>query len=321
MTRAECILNSPVPNPAEPSIPPIWAHALVAQSLHCRQCGYDLRHLRADSRCPECGLSIWESVVHTVDPAASRLPSIRNPRAVGNSLVALTLCMFVGVVLMLAPTFDQMLARFDVPMVRQWIAYVPELSRTYAAALAVIGLWAVWTLAPPRGREPFGPVWIDIWRITIGYIGWLAIGTAWTEFSIAKTNLVLGQRVFLLIALGAFAIVGLLGLRGVFRIIGQRSREYRRSRGGRQSLDLMILAIMVDALAMIGRQLTFSQLFPVHWREDIRFPFTVIAGIFHFMILLGLAYLVVNAIWIRRSLRRPPPKIEEVLALEGSTRE
>ena len=66
-------------------VPRRWAHATVSASLHCRHCGYDLRGLDASGRCPECGFDVWSSVVHTVDPTSSRLPSLRNPIAVGNA--------------------------------------------------------------------------------------------------------------------------------------------------------------------------------------------------------------------------------------------
>ncbi len=39
----------------------------------------------------------------------------------------------------------------------------------------------------------------------------------------------------------------------------------------------------------------------------------VISSISAFMLLIGLFYLVVNAWWIRRSLRRPPPSLDQIL--------
>src|SRR5438477_2160642 len=100
------LVNAPPPRPPPPDprrasgeespLEAEWSHATVITPIHCRQCGYYLRGLRADSRCPECGLEIWQSVLHTVDPAASRLPMLRNPRAVGDGIFVLTMCMLLG---------------------------------------------------------------------------------------------------------------------------------------------------------------------------------------------------------------------------------
>ena len=296
-------------DPAEPLIPPQWAQAVVLDSLHCRKCGYNLQGVRADGRCPECGTDIWMSLQHTVDPTASRLPSLRNPRAVGDSLLVLTLCMLAGMLLLLGPSIGGLIDSSIGNSVRFWSTRFPALSWWSALLLVIAGLWAVRKLAPPRGSEPGGTVWDDIWRIALGLVGWLFFSCLWVLFN-ENSSIGLRQTIALHSGIVVFAILGLAGLRGVLAIIGARSREYRRSQGGRQSVEVIIAAI---AAGFIGALL--------HWASvngwisrDWTFMSRTIIWVSNFMVLIGLMYLVKNAWWIRTSLRRPPPPLDVVLA-------
>ena len=309
--------SNKAPGVGSPQPPPQWAMAVIDPALHCRGCGYDLRGLRADSRCPECGMEIWSTIVSTVDPMASRLPQLRNPPAVGNSLLALTVCMLAGMLLIVAPSLSRVIESWD-RSGKGWSDYLPDMTWASATLLAVAGGWALWALAPPRGREPKGPVWIDIGRMAVGYFGWLLMGTLWSQLKLPVSTM---DRIQIVLHLAAavFATIGLIGLRGVFRIIGQRSREYRRSQGGRQSLDLIILTIAAGFAGALAQYLGRQRWFPGEWRDGAQMLGMVVMWVSNFMILIGLSYLVANAWWIRRALRRPPPPLDEVLAPKLAT--
>jgi hypothetical protein len=155
-------------------------------------------------------------------------------------------------------------------------------------------------------------VWTDIGRIAAGLLGWLIFGAAWLVMSDRAAP---GAPAPLVLHLAAvvFAAIGLIGLRGVLGVIGYRSREYRRSRGGRQSVELVIAASCVTWLAALSGDLTHAAWFPGAWRYDVRTIATVVQWMSMLMVIIGVAYLLMNAWWIRRALRRPPPHMDQVL--------
>jgi hypothetical protein len=282
--------------------------------MHCRNCGHDLRGLDASGRCSECGLDVWSTVIHTVDPAASRLPSVRNPLAVGNSLVVLTACMFAGALLMCVPSIVMAVEDADLyDGGRSWWNRLPGLHWQSALVLIIAGGWAVWNLAPPRGSEPHGPVWDDIWRLAVGYVGWIACAAMLAGVLGLQTSGSRSARIVLGLAAGAFALIGMFGLRGVFRLIGQRSREYRRMKAHRQSVDLMMLAVAGAMLGNLIDHASHATWLAAPWRLTVHTIGSALLAMSMFMLVVGLAYLVANAWWIRQALLRPPPALDEVL--------
>ena len=187
---------------------------------------------------------------------------------------------------------------------------VPSAFWVAVAVIGLAGLWSIRTLAPPRGAEPNGTIWDDIWRIVVGFIGGLGLGSAWSVFIDSPGLTGIRQRLAIHLAAVVFVTISLIGMRGVFNVIGYRSREYRRSQGGRQNIDLVIAAVATGFVGALLQYLTLMNLLPREWSGVMR----ALVWASHFMVLIGLAYLVVNAWWIRRSLRKPPPHLDQVLA-------
>jgi len=79
---------------------------VIRVSAYCRGCGYNLRGLTAGGRCPECGAEIWQTILHLVDPAGSRLPKLVNPNRVGNSLLWLMCCLLLSSLLLVVFALD-----------------------------------------------------------------------------------------------------------------------------------------------------------------------------------------------------------------------
>ncbi len=278
----------------------------VLTPIYCRRCGYNLYGLSADGPCPECGLDVWASVLHTIDPAASGLPRIRNPQVVGNAL--LWLMVFVAAASLLLVV--RPLARWVDAMNTVGLSRLEDWAPPWFSLLAgVIGLAAlVWVAAmtPQAGEEPDTPLWRDLRWLGVGLAGWamliLAVGVM--ELAAAPRWSVMA----LWVAIAGAAVVGLRGLRGALEAVGLRSREYRTASGGRQGIRAMIAAIIGTAAGQLLRLLAL-------WTgvEVLATLGIVVNSICTLMVVIGLAYLVVNTWWIRRSLRCPPPRLQEVL--------
>jgi hypothetical protein len=291
-----------------PSQPQSLAGAVVCSPLHCRGCGYNLYGLSAEGRCPECGLEIWETVLHTVDPAASRLPKLRNPRAVGNGLFWLTLSLFVAALILVARPVARRLDTLDPTGLRDISAWIPPYLALVAGVVVLAGLRAVGSFAPPKGQPLYGSIGRDIRLLVAGMIVWVLLISiqvgleykavpAW-GLSLARIGAVFG------------AMVGLFGLDGILRAIGQRSREFRTARGGRQGVLAMIGAL---AGVVFGEAMGMGLAISSRAGGGLATMGMVVTSISTLMLLIGLAYLVVNGWWIRRALCRPPPALDEIL--------
>ena len=191
---------------------------------------------------------------------------------------------------------------------RNLSAWVPVQLSLLAGIVVMAALRAVFWLAPQTGSDSDVAVWRDIWLLGFGL-------AAWSVLAVAVATLELTGVIGLLPAAGQLAmaisaIAALLGLRGILGLIGKRSREYRTARGGRQSVAAMIGAVIGlgagETLQLVARA-TAGGTAPLATLG------TVITAISALMLVIGLLYMVVNAWWIRRSLRRPPPGWDEIL--------
>lgn len=281
--------------------------AVVRTELACRGCRYNLYGLSADSRCPECGLDISETVIHTVDPAASRLPKITNPRAVGNGLFWLLISLAIATLLLIARPVALRLDALDKSGVQDYLAYAPTYLPIAAGVVILLGLFAAMMFIPRNSNEHDAAIRRDIRVLMTGMIGLsvFCMVLSWLE-SMPVTSWIVSLTY---IALMVSAIVILFGLKGILRAVGQRSRVYRTARGGRQGIRAMIGAMLAAIAGQLATIVVVQGSFPRFEAMAI-----VVTWMSVLMLLIGLGYLVVNGWWIRKSLCKPPPKLRTILS-------
>jgi hypothetical protein len=289
---------------------------MIASPVHCCRCTYDLRGLPADGRCPECGLAIFDTVQHIVDPAASHLPRLRDPVGVGNAIVWLTLCCFIAVALLAAQAAIVWLEVVH-PRSVGMFGVAPAHDLTLLASLAgLASLWSVYKFFPARSYDGSITVRLDVWLLGLGLAGWAVLTMVlwqrerYWSFAVVRPEEEIAVRSLLHIALVGSAVTMWIGMQRVLNTIGKRSRAYRSAHSGRQNIRPMIAATIAIAFGSILRMLD------MHFGagESLAQLGTVIVSVSMLMLLIGLGYLVINSWWIRQALRHPPPKLQELLA-------
>lgn len=279
---------------------------VIAISMPCVECEYDLRGAPAAGQCAECGASIAEALAHAIDPVAHRLPSLADPRAVGDGLVAAVGAMTASVVLpfvgfLISPLIE--LGWQSVPT-NPTVSPLVKLAVLGAAALVLsLGCVACWALRPRKG----GPLQHDA-RRAVAFLGVaLAVLTAGQVLLCAALSdmdlLIAGVECIL-----AGLLLSMLALRRVLVEAGRRSRLFRTATLSKQRIGPVLTANVVSMVLFAGFWMT---------REsdlaDAGFVLGVLWLVITGMLIVGLLYLLVNAWWIRAALHRPPPRLSELV--------
>lgn len=240
-----------------------------------------------------------------MDPQASRLPRLRDPYSTGTGLVgiAVTYMLIAGLVVLprAVPGVSRILGL-------GWsLPELPIPPRGLAAIAGLLGLFWVWLVGRAPADEPAAGALRNLRWIRWGQIGWslAALLPVLAEWAGVRERVLIA---LLEAAAVPFAIVAMLGFRGLLELVGLRSRAYRTAKGGRQSIDALIGAILAGAVGnLIGAVGLWQR---IDWLETIG---QTLFGASAALLLLGLVYLIVNCWWIRSSLRKPPPRLEELV--------
>lgn len=267
----------------------------IRKPLPCAKCGYDLEGLEAAARCPECGHEIVATLAVRLDPATE---SLERPRELLRTAWAIYLAS-VGSVLAcaiaLGPAIATAQRSLDFP---RWLAPGIDGVRALAPAVALIGAaigLAATLLILPWSRERGYPR--ARWVGAAGFAAWAVLSAAPPSFAPA-----LG-------ALGAAAAVA-ASMTPLLRKLVPHSRLFRTARHATQTTrDLLVsagvaLGAGVAALALRDHG--------GEWAEYSLLA-AAVAGASAMLLFVGLCYRLVNAFWVLRSVRRPPPRVDDVI--------
>jgi hypothetical protein len=292
-------------------------NTVVVGNVKCRRCSYNLRGLIASGKCPECATPVWDSVQATVDQELLHLPTLKHPKLVGDGLFLFVLGVMLSVLLFAAYPMAQRLDAWDPSGLRQYSDWLPARAWLWQVVLGLVSLAGVILMAPRRGSGNAATSWRDIRLSLLGMALWWG-ASIWADCSQANSIAVwrqLAQDYSPLVNM-AGAWLMLWGLRGILNDIGQRSRAYRTSESGRQSTTAMLATL---GAMVIGRALqVIAGAMPhmprgIDWRELIGRIGTTLVWVGGVMLMIGLAYLMMNAWWIRRALYKPSPWYGQLL--------
>ncbi|MEY5032391.1 MAG: hypothetical protein RL354_1422, partial [Planctomycetota bacterium] len=250
----------------------------------------------ADARCPECGGEILATLALRLDPATESLE--RSPELMRTcwAIYLMSLGSVLGCAIALAPLVDLLLDELTFP---RWlspgIAGVRALAPSVALAGTVIGLAAAVFVMPWRRDRAFvrargagGG----------GFLGWLVLALQPPSWLAA------------LLAVAAIAAVA-ASTTPLLRRLVPHARLFRTARHATQTTRDLLIASAVTGCAG-GTTLWLSSEDPTAGQAVLLSG--AVAWSSGLLLAVGLAYRLVNAQWILRSLRRPPPKVDEVLA-------
>jgi predicted small integral membrane protein len=238
---------------------------------------------------------------------------IRNPAAVGAGIFWLVAASFLASMLWVIRDLAGWLDRIDPTAGSRFSQWTPPQTKLIASVLVLIALSAVWRLSPPHKAVEAGVVRRDIRLLGIGLC---FAGLAMLELTFAgllevrlTDQWAALYRPAITLSLVFFMFIAMIGLQGVLRVIGRRSRQYRTARGSLQNVHALMAVLVFIGLGILLEHA------PTAWSDGGMWSNLgrTVTAISYVMLVVGLGYLFVNTLWIRRALRQQPPTLDELL--------
>jgi hypothetical protein len=283
----------------------ILSEMAVALSLPCSRCGYDLRGLVADGDCPECGEPIRLTIIETIDPASRRLTPMQNPKRVGNSVTGVVASFFVSCLLAALAIMANAPDALSVP------AFVKTLPKQAIVLASVgFGLLALVLLLPMfvmckrkelvgcRGGLSLTSMGILLWSISMVLVALFVLGQNIQTPAITM----LFDTCLPVVSAG----IVFSGFKKLVPRLGLRSRAFRQAQWSRQRMNDLLSALV---FVVIGR--TFLVVSSADSNMAVLGLIIMVMSVS--LIMIGLAYLTRNTIWIRQALATPPPALTDLL--------
>jgi hypothetical protein len=277
--------------------------------LPCVVCRYNLRGLSIRSVCPECGTAVRATILAMVDPHATELEPIANPRLTAVGLVTWVFFALLAVVL------------FWIPAPGGWWYGV-----WHAAAVGSVvcsGLGALALVRPHEGVEKPGTVLAGVGVFLYAPLAWLVweVSSArvtggqsaifpYESFATQERTPTL-ERVLICVAAATIALL----LRPNARLLVARSLALRTGRVDRQTILAIVSAATVAALGEVALELSRGARGTTGDIMRIAGEILVPAG--WALVTLGLVGSLVDAVRIARSILMPAPSLGQVLWGKG----
>lgn len=267
----------------------------IRTRLACTKCGYDLESLEAKAKCPECGQDIVATLAARLDPATESLARTKALTRVAWAVYLACLGSVLGCAIAVAPIAGVAADSKEFP---DWIEPVLQGMRSVAPAVAAlgcaVGLIGLALVLPWQRRRA-------VLRARAiggaGFVCWLVLALRPANFDSA------------LAALGAVAAV-VAALTPLLRELVPYSRIYRSARHATQTTRDLLIA----AAATLGTGILSLHLHRSEPQEDQLALLASVASLASAMFLLvGLFYRLANAHWALLSVRRPPPRVDDIL--------
>ena len=304
----------------------------IACRLRCSNCTYDLRGLEALGVCPECGASVRQSILRSIDPEVHAMPLVDRPVLIAVGVRWFFCTMVVSFLLWICSwVLTQLMIEWndvDAGQPGGWPQQVRDAVNVgnmllevamLAALVSLVGLWCMRSLVQSKVSGKSLRILI---QLAVGSIFWVAaLVLYWAQPPggdlgvMAREMTSIGERGTWLVEpflIALSPLVGgwiiLLGLRSFFGELGRRSREFRTATTKRQKvLDVLWATLfwcMGGVLQLVGAANGLPTL--VTFGTVVR----VISGL---LVIIGLVYLLMNLLWIAGSLASPPPKLHVLL--------
>ena len=278
---------------------------VIALTMPCARCGYDLRGLQADGDCPECGEPIRLTIIETVDPASRRLAPMHQPRIIGNAITGIVTSFTISFILAVTALLIYAPSTLPIP---HFLRVFPISAVVWASAgfgflsflflIPMILMCQRKELAGCRGGILFTGFGVLAWSTSLLFL----VLFFFRSFLELEPYSMLFDTFIPVISAGLV----FSGFRKLIPRLGLRSRAFRQAQGSRQRMNDLLAALVV---VIVGR--TFVETATGNSNLSILGLIVMIMSIS--LIVIGLGYLLRNTLWIRQALITPPPALNELL--------
>ena len=279
---------------------------VITANLPCSQCRYDLQGQSSDSRCPECGLSIERSLHASIDLETIHGESLPGPRRI--AIAAITLPLAASIWAIESTIFWGALITTPTGPQGAFVSLTLLVLSSIGAAAAVCGVIAV-VLA----RQVWMP-FLDRFRSTLLFAGCAIVATAPLLLlaSNLSTTTGIADRWLLVAMIRTGALIPIaIATTHVLARIGRRGIAYRDAGHAIQTTGPLLASIGIEfviEVLLMAMQLDMMALSSLH-------STLMMVGLgSSLLVLLGMVYLLFNAIWGTIPLLRRHHRYSDLVA-------